>query len=84
MPTAAAVDTGNVHSSADIVAVDDTGIQPHPPVCNIGLWPNGKLPNSFVEFMGERGSPDCQRMDDNFSTSVQDDGKQKRWFSKSS
>ena len=83
VPSTVAVDTGNVHSSGDIVAVDGTGIQPHPPVCDIGLRPNGKLPDSFVEFWVERGSPDCQHMDANFSKSVQDNGKQKRWFSKS-
>ena len=82
VPATAAVGTGNVHSSGDIVAVDDIGIQPHPPVGDVGLWPNGKLPDSFVEFWAERGSPDCQHMDAGFSKSIEGHGKQKRWFSK--
>ena len=59
-------------------AVDDTDIQPHFPVCNIELWPNGERPERLVEFWVECGSPDCQHMDANFSKSVQDDGKQKK------
>ena len=51
--------------------------------CNIGLWPNGKLPDNFVEYWVERGGQDCQHIDANFSKSVQDDGKQKKWFSRS-
>ena len=51
--------------------------------CDIGLWPNGKLPGSFVEYWVERGSQDCQHIGANFFKSVQDDGKQKRWFSRS-
>ena len=81
VPVVAPVDTGNIRSSEDIVAVDDTGTQLHPPVCDIGLWPNGKLPDSFVEFWVECGSLDCQHIDANFTKSGQNDGKQKRWFS---
>lgn len=51
--------------------------------CDIGLWPNGKLPDNFVEYWVERGGHDCQHIDANFSKSIQDDGKQKRWFCRS-
>ena len=51
--------------------------------CDIELWPNGKLPDSFVHYWLERGVQDCQHIDSNFRKFVQDDGKQKRWFSRS-